>query len=176
MNISQQSVILKDNLEKYYKNDKHFNIVYDMLINPKISLRVIDWFVTNYSKKYNIIFDNIDKKSKVNVYNSYKSQLKSYSKKYFDPFCRRERIRLENENKTKEIVTTYGQLNFFKWYISNNIIDYIDINYNNIEKDMNESICIHNKKKSKNSKRKELSKSSYNKLNVVDIKTTLYFD
>ena len=38
--------------------DDNFIKLYDMLVNPKISLRVIDWFVTNYSKKYNIIYDD----------------------------------------------------------------------------------------------------------------------
>jgi hypothetical protein len=60
----------------------------------KISLRIIDWFVTNYAKKYNISYyinqDNAIKQ--FIVYLNYKSQLKAYSKKTFDPFCRRERI------------------------------------------------------------------------------------
>ena len=60
----------------------------------------------------------------INVYNSYKSQLKAYSKKRFDPFCRRERIKFINHNND-EIITTAGQLNFFRWVIENNILDYI---------------------------------------------------
>ena len=37
----------------------------------------------------------------------------------------------------KHIQTTIGQLNFFKWAIENKIIEYIDENYESIEKDMN---------------------------------------
>jgi len=177
MKLLEAGLILKTCLDSYYLKDDNFIKLYDMLVNPKISLRVIDWFVTNYSKKYNIIYDvkMNNKKMKLNVFTSYKSQLKSYSKKYFDPFCRRERITIKNNGK--EIVTTYGQLNFFKWAIQSNIIIYIQDNYTKIEKDMNESIVYHNKlKKNTNCKRKELSKSSYNRLNVVNKNITLYFD
>ena len=35
------------------------------------------------------------------------------------------------------MVTTIGQLNFFKWAIENKILDYIEENYDTIENDMN---------------------------------------
>ena len=69
------------------------------------------------------------------VYNDYKLKLKAYSKKRFDPFCRWERITIPFNDKHME--TTIGQLNFFKWAIENNVIDYIDNNYLAIENDMN---------------------------------------
>jgi len=104
----------------------------------KISLRLLDWFVTNYSKNNKIVYENkkLQNKSKRDffVYTSYRSQLKAYSKKMFDPFCRRERIRLEILNN--EIETTIGQLNFFKWAINNNVLDYVQENCIDIENDM----------------------------------------
>ena len=97
----------------------------------------------------------------------YKSQLKSYSKKKFDPFCRRDRINF-NCNDI-DIETTMGQLNFFKWAIDNMIIEYIIQNYEDIENDMN--ICYNNNKKDKNNitrkKRQELSKSATRGLNTA---------
>ena len=51
----------------------------------EISLRILDWFVTNFSKKNNIIYDMKSKNGmieKYNVYLDYKAQLKAYSKKY----------------------------------------------------------------------------------------------
>ena len=88
---------------------------------------MIDWFATNYSKKHNTIFmiyrdeygertldETTEIVSQFNVYNSYKSQLKAYSKKRFDPFCRRERIDIEINNI--HLNTTIGQLNFFVGY------------------------------------------------------------
>ena len=85
---------------------------------------------------------------------------KSFSKKHFDPFCRRERITINN--KDIQIKTTLGQLNFFKWCINNLIIDYIINNFKRIEDDMNYSFkMIKNiKKTQKRKKRQELSKSA----------------
>ena len=171
----KQQLIMKSLIEFY--NTENINIIIPILSgNTKLSLRIIDWFVTNYSKKNNILYDIFknDKKYQFNVFTSYKSQLKSYSKRYFDPFCRRNRINLYfNE---KKILTTIGQLNFFKWAINNNVLDYIYTKYDIIDKDMNISMINHTIKKSKNVKRKELSISSYKGLNITDNPITLYFD
>ena len=70
-----------------YKKNKnlYINELLDVLNNnSKISLRIIDWFVTNYSKKNNISYC-INNKQFI-VYIDYKLQLKGYSKKQFDPF------------------------------------------------------------------------------------------
>jgi hypothetical protein len=63
-------------------------------------------------------------------------KLKAYSKKRFDPFCRWDRINVPYKDD-KYIQTTIGQLNFFKWALENDVIRYIEENYANIEKDMN---------------------------------------
>jgi hypothetical protein len=70
------------------------------------------------------------------VYVDYKLKLKAYSKKRFDPFCRWDRINVPYKDD-KYIQTTIGQLNFFKWALENDVIRYIEENYANIEKDMN---------------------------------------
>jgi len=142
----------------------------------KISLRIIDWFVTNYSKKKNISFIiNVDKtyQKRWEVYINYKKQLKAYSKKQFDPFCRRERINFYF-NKSESMVTTVGQLNFFRWAIKNDIIDYIEDNLENIETDMNKS--LRNFKRDKNKKRHELSVSATKKLNKHHVKIIVKFE
>tara|TARA_B100001123_G_scaffold161669_1_gene186524 strand:- start:741 stop:1454 length:714 start_codon:yes stop_codon:yes gene_type:complete len=114
--------------------------------NGKISLRIIDWFVTNYSKKFNITYPlsitrpngSIINKQFM-VYIDYKSQLKAFSKKQFDPFCRRDRI-VFYYTKEDSIITTVGQLNFFRWAIQNKILEYIRNHLQVIEEDMNTSI------------------------------------
>jgi hypothetical protein len=70
------------------------------------------------------------------VYTDYKLKLKAYSKKRFDPFCRWDRIQIPFTPDTF-IETTIGQLNFFKWAIENKVLEYIELNYEAIESDMN---------------------------------------
>ena len=82
----------------------------------KISLRIIDWFVTNYAKKYYTVYElpsirNEKDKIRFKVYNDYKLKLKAYSKRRFDPFCRWERISVPYDDE-KIMETTIGQLNF----------------------------------------------------------------
>ncbi len=144
-NTNEISVIKKQDIllipiTNFFNESKNLDILLGILITGKykVSLRIIDWFVTNYSKKYNIVLQNKYNKPFI-VYLEYKSQLKAYSKKQFDPFCRRARIYYEYD-KDKKFETTIGQLNFFRWAIENNIIDYIIKNYNNIEKDMNDTL------------------------------------
>lgn len=104
----------------------------------RISLRLLDWFVTNYSKKKstNIIVQTEGNNIMYfNVFLSYKAQLKAYSKHHFDPFRRRDRISFYYE-KDKFIETTIGQLNFFRWAIQNNILEYLNDHSVEIEEDM----------------------------------------
>lgn len=116
-----------------------------------ISLRIVDWFVTNYAKKYYTVYElpikrgEIDINTRFKVYNDYKLKLKAYSKRRFDPFCRWERITIPYDDANC-METTIGQLNFFKWALENKIIDYITNNYDDIEKDMNERNSISKKK------------------------------
>jgi hypothetical protein len=159
--LTQNDLLLKK-LYEFYKNDNNIDKMLD-IINGKnnVSLRIIDWFVTNYSKKN---FTIIDKKNRerIKVFNSYKLNLKAYSKKKFDPFCRWDRITIPYKNDLS-IQTTIGQLNFFKWALENEIIDYINDNYQAIDNDMslrnsttkNKTQTIDNNKTRK--KREELS-------------------
>ena len=131
-----QNQLLLDNLMEFY--GKKENLLKMMKIingESNISLRIVDWFVTNYAKKNFTVYE-LTTVSRFKVYNDYKLKLKAYSKKRFDPFCRWERISIPyDENSYME--TTIGQLNFFKWAIENKIVDYIQENYSTIEMDMN---------------------------------------
>ena len=86
MKLDGKETLLKKSLHNYFdKKEEEIKLIRNILNSvDRISLRILDWFVTNYSKKNNTTIGSIY------VYNSYKSQLKAYSKKFFDPFCRRE--------------------------------------------------------------------------------------
>jgi len=170
MNINKNDLLM-DKINLFFKDEKNKNILIDILNNKfNISLRIIDWFVTNYCKKYNIFW--VEDNSRFVVYLNYKLQLKAYSKKFFDPFCRRDRIYFYYKDDTY-LETTVGQLNFFKWIIEHNIINYIKNNYEDIEFDMQDSIKLDSQK---NLKRRELSKCATKTINVNDSKTILNFE
>jgi hypothetical protein len=139
MNINTQNDLLLNKLLKFYdlndNLDKALNI-----INGKssISLRIVDWFATNFSKEHYTVYP-VSKNGimeRFKVYNDYKLNLKAYSKKRFDPFCRWDRISIPYKNGT-HIQTTIGQLNFFKWALENSVIQYIEANYKIIDNDIN---------------------------------------
>ena len=145
--------LLMDKINLFFENEGNKKILINILNNNfNISLRIIDWFVTNYCKKYNIFW--VENNQRFVVYLNYKLQLKAYSKKFFDPFCRRERIFFHYKEE-EYLETTVGQLNFFKWIIEHNIINYIKNNYEDIEFDMQNTIKLDS---DKNIKRRELSK------------------
>lgn len=172
--ISKVDLLMKS-LSKFYANEENIAILLPIVQGiSKISLRVLDWFVTNYCKKNNIILTN-KMGSNIIVHMDYKNQLKAYAKIYFDPFCRRDRINFIY-GKGNELLTTVGQLNFFRWAIENNIIEYTVLNMEIIEKDMNMSLKyekeesdtkdkvsgeqVQSKKETRRRKRHELSVSA----------------
>lgn len=188
--LNTQNALLLSNLMDFYGQNNNSDILYS-LINGEpihtekgesvISLRIIDWFVTNYAKMHDTIYI-LENTPRFRVYNSYKLELKAYSKRRFDPFCRVEfqdqYTRKKSANKPKMVSllcnkgkfsTTIGQMNFFKWAIENRILDYIVEHYDAIEHDMNErgsnssrnsSLSSDERTKSRK-KREELSVSAY---------------
>lgn len=136
MDYDTQNNLLLNKLMQFYKKDNNFDKMLNIINGTSsISLRIVDWFATNYSKKNYTVYTIESKNERFKVYNDYKLNLKAYSKKRFDPFCRWERITIPFNNKY--IQTTIGQLNFFKWAIENDVIKYIEENYVNIDNDMN---------------------------------------
>jgi hypothetical protein len=146
--LKSQNDLLLENLLKFYSTRENLQTMVDIANSEsRISLRMLDWFVTNYAKKYytvyeiparnrsSVVINDNEGMTRFKVFNQYKLELKSYSKLRFDPFCRRERIHVPYDDE-QSVVTTIGQLNFFKWAIENGVIDYIDRHYDEIEADM----------------------------------------
>ena len=151
-NYTTQNDLLLNNLLKFYEESNNMDYMLRIINGEsKISLRIIDWFATNYAKKYYTVYEIPNTERRFKVYVDYKLKLKAYSKKRFDPFCRWDRITVPYKDG-KYIQTTIGQLNFFKWALENNVIRFIEENYSNIEKDMNN--------RNSTSKNKSLSGSS----------------
>jgi hypothetical protein len=110
-------------LQRFYSSRPDIQTLIPILKGEgDISLRLIDWFVTNYAKKHHVSY--VLGAQEFVVYLNYKSQLKAFSKKLFDPFCRRERI-LFQIGEAEPFETTVGQLNFFRWAFEKDILSYI---------------------------------------------------
>lgn len=183
---STQNELLMNTMIDFYNCDNNKNIERILpIINGEdiLSLRLIDWFVTNYSKKFYTILQFKDKNGinrRFKVYQDYKLRLKAYSKKRFDPFCRWERINLPYKDGTF-IQTTLGQLNFFRWALENKVIDYIENNSKTINNDMlKRNSTAKNKKKGDTKqtrkKREELSISAAKTIKRENVQIVVKFN
>ena len=129
--------VLITSLQRFYNSNTDIQYVIPILKGENdLSLRLIDWFVTTYAKRHNIAY-NLDNQEFL-VYLNYKSQLKAYSKKLFDPFCRRERIQFQLAGH-EPLFTTVGQLNFFRWALEKKILDYIRQHFDDITREEKQS-------------------------------------
>ena len=187
--ISTQNDLLLINLKKFYQKDNNLKKMLDIINGEsRISLRIVDWFATNYAKQKFSVY-TISKNGQIerfNVYRDYKLNLKAYSKRRFDPFCRWERINIpytcEEGNDDKYIQTTIGQLNFFKWAIENKVIKYIDEHFTEIEHDMNTRNSTAKSKDKDNignktrKRREELSVSAVKMVKKEEVEIVVKFD
>jgi len=196
--LNTQNDLLMKNLMEFYQNHENLKKMMHIINGEsKISLRIVDWFVTNFAKKFYIVYElqshqkqnGVNENIRFKVYNDYKLKLKAYSKRRFDPFCRWERISIPYDDE-KIMETTIGQLNFFKWAIENKIVDFIETNYADIENDMNhrnstskrrtpsdtdsETMSIDNTKTRK--KREELSVSACKCIKKETVKIIVKFN
>lgn len=155
MGISTAGECVIEKMLLFYSNPNFLRVILEIPHDGKhVSLRLLDHFVTNYTK-------NPDTRvwiNKCDIYDDYKNMLNGYSKNLFDPFCRDERIvlfavndkgeKLSFENDRKQIlkmkkvnliyelrnndntyndgiITTIAQLHFFSWCIQRNVIQYV---------------------------------------------------
>lgn len=191
--VNTQKQLLLNNLMEFYKNKDNLKKMMSVINGEsKISLRIVDWFVTNYAKKYYTVYEIPQitngepcdiQKVRFKVYNDYKLKLKAYAKKNFDPFCRWERITIPYDNDNY-METTIGQLNFFKWAIESKIIDYIQQHNQEIEADMNNRNSTSKRLKTiekedngkTRKKREELSISACKCIKKEDVKIIVKFN
>lgn len=121
-----KSSLLLESLTRFFSDQQNAEQLHDVLSHRKgISLRNLEWFVTNYAKTRHVTYTGPNGKI-FTVHVAYKSSLDGYSKKLFDPFCRTERIEFQG------LTTTVAQLNFIRWCITNGIIAYLINNKTNM--------------------------------------------
>jgi len=189
--ISREEAILNSLLRFYNQDSQYLNIL-SAISKQKtiISLREMDYTVTNYSNNNKVVY-KLKNGSTFNMYLDYKCQLRGYSKKCFDPFCRRDRIFLDFDTKTPQnldnkdiekyklredgLVTTIGQLAFFRWAILNEVVDFCFTNKEKIDEEMEKM----DKKKTKNKKTENTDIKKASKKNIIQpdtVKVIIKFD
>jgi len=166
--------LLMGSLTEFYQKQEYIDEIKNIVDqNNVISLRILDWFITNYSKKNQVIISN-----NFNVYQNYKLMLKSFSKKAFDPFCRKNKIIFYYTEKDF-IETSCGQLCFFRWCFENDILTYVKRNLTVIEQDMKNSLKIKQNETSNENdtkRRQPLSVSASRTVNKHHVKYVVHFD
>ena len=153
---TQQQWLLNTLLEFYQNTDyletlkQMINREYTVKNQKKLSIRMVNWFVTNYAKQYFTVYEAPTQEEgkqgrRFFVWTNYKSTEDSYSKQLFDPYCRKERILIPYKEEQR-IETTIAQMHFFKWAILNGVLEYIAKHYDDIEKDMSKRLNNSRKK------------------------------
>ena len=150
------------------------------LINQEhdISLRLIDWTLTNYGKKKCVKYPLPNGKI-VDVHESYKNYMSSYSRNtLFDLFRRGKCLKvIYGHNHEHYIISSVKQLNSFRCVLEINLLDYIRANKDKIEEDHRMALrrSADNKKCNSRKKRQELSSSIYKKCLKHTYKVTITF-
>jgi len=132
-NSPSQDDVLKNSLIKFYSKKEHMDRYLSVLSSSSPSLRLLDYFCVTYTKLNPVNYLNPNGKY-FDVHASYRAQLSSYSKRMFDPFKRNKRIMIRYDNE--QYLATIGQLHFFKWCLTNHVLEYVERNHHTIKEFM----------------------------------------
>lgn len=174
--IENKQHLLMQRLHEFFNVPSNFQELAVLLEQKSsISLRLLDWVVTNYSKK-NCIYLPVERHGAtevINVFLDYKAHLKSFSKRSFDPFCRRERIIVvfDVDEERRKFLTTPAQLNFYKWCIQTGITQYCQSNLTTLEADMLQNLRV----KPDGGRRAEISPCATSVLNRANVSRVVEF-
>jgi hypothetical protein len=136
-----KELLYYDDMNKYFKSlpveyiEKMIEIIDT---NSKISLRILDWFVTKYSNECKTTYKLDNNDDGIGFTDFYKVG-----------------------NKYKCFETTIGQLNFFKWCFEKRVIEFVEKNFSDLVKAMNTSNKQDKeRKKHKKKLQKQITESS----------------
>jgi hypothetical protein len=192
--VEERSLFTKIN--KFFTSECDINTINEMVKIIKeekdkiVSLRLINWFAMKHSATMESLEVTNDS-GNIELFDvkiSYRARLNTHSKKYFDPFRRGPKFdyQYDKNDDTKTVETTLCQLNFFRWLIMHNLLNYIkehiDVlqqksgKYNNAvkkkkeikkEKEKEKKNVIKNKKEDIKLKIKRFTEDNSNKLVII---------
>ena len=155
--ISRKDEVLLSSVLGWYNEDESRVTQFSDIVKHKngLSLRIIDWLITNFSKKVSVSIET--RGIPGDLYRDYHKNLSAHNKKNFDPFARRQRICILLFGEEKRF-STIGQLNFFRWFLQKNLCSFLLENKPVIEKHMRD----YEKMSKKRSKKKFLQGKELN--------------
>lgn len=162
----QQNILTR--VSEALQNDKELEATYEQMLQKErtVSLRTIDWLVTNYSKR--IALRIVARGRPVFVHDAYRTALGAYRRRHFDPFCRATRERPGGQRGGYVTVirrdgtrsnSSIAQLNFFEWAHRHGVLQYAQAFADSITEDMNAASARQRarRRENKNGRRMELS-------------------
>lgn len=183
--LDRKQLPVLQSLVGFYTDDVIKNVLLPIITHSKtskdekISLRALDWLVTNYSKKFPVIYKMCAEEGTervVNIYSEYKTWLWKHRRSHFDPFRRRQRLNFTVDGE--EYTTTVGQLNFMYWASRYGVLEYARAHLSEIERD--HAVSTKNKQPVMDDKggrkRRQLSMASRKKVFVYSAPVKISFN
>lgn len=181
-NLSQRQISILQRIGPFFTEAVAREILMPLVNQTSgISLRALDWLVTNYSKKKNIVCKTRNN-ALFNIYHGYKVALAHFRRRNFDPFRRRQRIEVLSKNGEVICESTVGQCNFLYWSYTQGVLTYAIENSAIIEQDMNQASALNKAERRRQKqqgvphRRRELSSAPPNKCSVYQIDTCVNFE
>ena len=124
----QRLMVYKANL--FFQDREHLQTLLDLLVTKsEISMRTLEWFVINYSRRHRTSYRVSDNGHKYRfvVYDEYRKQMDAYGKDHFDPFCRKHKVACTyiDDEEEYQIPTSVGQLNYLYWIRRYGVLIYL---------------------------------------------------
>jgi hypothetical protein len=146
----------------------------------RVSLRLLDWLVINYAKKFKVAIVS-EKGSVLSIYTDYRKKLKYWKRSLFDAFRRGPRIYFDFEH-TNVYETTIAQLNYLHWCEQSGVLRYMAAHKKEIELHMT-NVTRHWKNVKQEwrnqgimRKRCQLAEQPSTKCQVIDVPSRLCFE
>lgn len=112
--LSRRELLLLRRLENEYTPALLRDVLKPLITQTSpVSLRALDWCVTNWAKQHNVVCSGAVPGAITNVHHAYRTTLAFWKRKLFDPFRRRLRVAVRIDGEVHE--TTLGQANFALW-------------------------------------------------------------
>lgn len=140
--LQRRELTLLHRLEREYSEQLARDVLLPLVTQTSaVSLRALDWAVTNWSKQHNVVCSSSVPGQLTNVHHSYRATLGFWKRKLFDPFRRRNRVVLRLDGHEYE--TTLGQANFALWTYKSGVLAYVLGHVDAIEEHMNHAAQKH---------------------------------